>query len=50
MRTDHYYINNFFACYSSEGQLNIVSDYVNHKNTRIIEFKKGVGIDHCNKK
>ena len=50
------YINNFFSCYSSEGQLNILSDYVNHKkwtyknNLKKYEFEKGVGIDHCNKK
>ena len=49
------YINNFSCC-NSEGQLNIFSDYVNQKSehTRIIlkimNLKKGVGIDHCNKK
>ena len=46
---------NFFLCYSSEGQLNTHLDYVNHKSehTRIVlkimNLKKGVGIDHCNK-
>ena len=52
------YINNFFSCYtgSSEGQLNILSDYVNLKketyknNLKKMNLKKGVGIDHCNKK
>ena len=48
------YINNF-SCYSSEGQLSIPSDYVNHKkwtyknDLKNYEFKKGVGIDHCKK-
>ena len=40
------YINNFSCC-SSEGQLSILSDYVNHKkwtyknNLKNYEFKKG---------
>ena len=49
------YINNFLCC-SSEGQLNILLDYVNHKkwtyknNLKNYKFENGVGIDHCNKK
>ena len=48
------YINNL--CCSSEGQLSILSDYVSHKkwtyknNLKNYDFKKGVGIDNCNKK
>ena len=42
------YINNFFSCYSSEGQLNILSD-IKSEHTRIIlkimNLKKEVGID-----